>query len=165
MTKEEIALVENLSPAKVTRAFQAAAVPDELISVFPVINDISLQDYQFLLKVAEEADKKKVPLTELVEKVRKRLIMIPEYPLIDKSDILKVLRAESKVLAGRVTKTVETEKLKSFADRNQFARKKTDSKKRLVVYEFSRISAEVQSEIDEAIKRILGKLPDSDNEN
>lgn len=165
MTKEEIALAENLSPAKVTRAFQAAAVPDELIAVFPVINDVSLQDYQFLLKVAEEADKKKVPLTGLVEKVRKRLTMIPEYPLIDKSDILKVLRAESKVLAGRVTKTVETEKLKSFADRNQFARKKTDSKKRLVVYEFSRISAEVQSEIDEAIKRILGKLPDSGNEN
>ncbi|EPK4369793.1 ParB family protein, partial [Citrobacter freundii] len=45
--------------------------------------------------------------------------------------------------------------------RNQFARKKTDSKKRLVVYEFSRISNEVQSEIDEAIKRILEKLPSS----
>ncbi|EMK7803390.1 chromosome partitioning protein ParB, partial [Salmonella enterica subsp. enterica serovar Chester] len=48
-----------------------------------------------------------------------------------------------------------------FSDRNQFARKKTDSKKRLVVYEFSRISAEAQSEIDEAIKRILERLPDS----
>ena len=61
----------------------------------------------------------------------------------------------------RPAKTVETEKLKEFADRNQFARKKTDSKKRLVVYEFSRISNEVQSEIDEAIKRILEKLPSS----
>ncbi|HIE2586941.1 TPA: ParB/RepB/Spo0J family partition protein, partial [Klebsiella pneumoniae] len=53
MTKEEIALKENLSPAKVTRAFQAAAVPDEMVAVFPVINDISLSDYQFLLKLAE----------------------------------------------------------------------------------------------------------------
>ncbi|EEQ1742638.1 hypothetical protein DC396_004652 [Escherichia coli] len=28
------------------------------MSVFPVINDISLKDYQLLLKVAEEVDKK-----------------------------------------------------------------------------------------------------------
>lgn len=34
MTKEEIAQAENLSPAKVTRAFQAAAVPDEMVAVF-----------------------------------------------------------------------------------------------------------------------------------
>ncbi|EPA87470.1 hypothetical protein H237_5660, partial [Klebsiella pneumoniae UHKPC57] len=32
MTKEEIALAENISSAKVTRAFQAASVPDEMIS-------------------------------------------------------------------------------------------------------------------------------------
>ncbi len=44
--------------------------------------------------------------------------------------------------------------------RNQFARKKTDPRKRLVVYEFSRISNEVQLEIDEAIKNILRKLPE-----
>lgn len=59
MTKEEIALAENISSAKVTRAFQAASVPDEMISVFPVINDISLSDYQFLLKLSEEANHKK----------------------------------------------------------------------------------------------------------
>ncbi|HBE2621539.1 ParB family protein, partial [Salmonella enterica] len=47
-----------------------------------------------------------------------------------------------------------------FSDRNQFARKKTDPRKRLVVYEFSRISNEVQLEIDEAIKNILRKLPE-----
>ena len=34
MTKEEIARAENISKAKVTRAFQAAAVPDEMIAVF-----------------------------------------------------------------------------------------------------------------------------------
>ncbi|MEG0210650.1 MAG: ParB family protein [Citrobacter sp.] len=165
MTKEEIALAENISSAKVTRAFQAASVPDEMISVFPVINDISLSDYQFLLKLSEEANYKKMPVKELMEKVRQKLMTLPDYPSIDKSKILAVLRAESKELTSRPTKTIETEKLRYFADRNQFARKKTDSKKRLVVYEFSRISNEVQSEIDEAIRRILEKLPSSgDNE-
>lgn len=162
MTKEEIALAENISSAKVTRAFQAASVPDEMISVFPVINDISLSDYQFLLKLSEEANHKKTSVKELMDKVRQKLKALPDYPAIDKSKILSVFRAESKVLMDRPAKTVETEKLKEFADRNQFARKKTDSKKRLVVYEFSRISNEVQSEIDEAIKRILEKLPSSE---
>lgn len=161
MTKEEIALAENISSAKVTRAFQAASVPDEMISVFPVINDISLSDYQFLLKLSEEANYKKMPVKELMEKVRQKLMSLPDYPSIDKSKILAVLRAESKELTSRPTKTIETEKLRDFAGRNQFARKKTDSKKRLVVYEFSRISNEVQSEIDEAIRRILEKLPSS----
>ncbi|TBL61476.1 ParB family protein [Hafnia paralvei] len=161
MTKEEIALAENISSAKVTRAFQAASVPDEMISVFPVINDISLSDYQFLLKLSEEANYKKTPVKELMEKVRQKLMTLSDYPSIDKSKILAVLRAESKELTSRPTKTIETEKLRDFANRNQFARKKTDSKKRLVVYEFSRISNEVQSEIDEAIRRILEKLPSS----
>ena len=161
MTKEEIALAENISSAKVTRAFQAASVPDEMISVFPVINDISLSDYQFLLKLSEEANHKKTSVKELMDKVRQQLMTLPDYPAIDKSKILAVFRAESKALMDRPAKTVETEKLREFADRNQFARKKTDSKKRLVVYEFSRISNEVQSEIDEAIKRILEKLPSS----
>lgn len=161
MTKDEIALAENLSPAKVTRAFQAASIPDEMISVFPVINDISLSDYQFLMKLAEEVNNKKTPVKEFMEKVRQQLMTFPDYPAIDKSKVLAVLRAESKALRTRPVKAVETKKLRDFADRNQFARKKTDSKKRLVVYEFSRISTEVQSEIDEAIKRILEKMPES----
>ncbi|MCL0196100.1 ParB family protein, partial [Klebsiella pneumoniae] len=90
-----------------------------------------------------------------------RLKTMPDYPAIDKSKILAAIRVESKSLTTRPTRTVQTEKLREFSDRNQFARKKTDSKKRLVVYEFSRISAEAQSEIDDAIKRILKRLPES----
>ena len=161
MTKEEIAPAEDISPAIVTHAFQAAAVPDETVAVFTVINDISLSDYRFLLKLAEEANNKQRSVTELMEKVQHRLKTMPDYPAIDKSKILAVIRAESKSLIVRPTRTVQTEKLREFSDRNQFARKKIDSKKRLVVYEFSRISAEAQSEIDEAIKRILERLPES----
>ncbi|MCZ5415443.1 chromosome partitioning protein ParB, partial [Escherichia coli] len=83
-----IAQAENLSPAKVTRAFQAAAVPDEMVAVFPVINDISLSDYHFLLKLAEEANNKQRSVTELMEKVQHRLKTMPDYPAIDKSKIL-----------------------------------------------------------------------------
>ncbi|EHY2349067.1 chromosome partitioning protein ParB, partial [Escherichia coli] len=160
MTKEEIAQAESISPAKVTRAFQAASVPDEMISVFPIINDISLSDYQFLLKLSEKATNKKMSVEEFMDRVRQKLMALPDYPTIEKSKILAVFRSEGKLLTDRPVKTVETEKLKEFSDRNQFARKKTDPRKRLVVYEFSRISNEVQLEIDEAIKNILRKLPE-----
>jgi len=157
ITKEEIARAEDISSAKVTRAFQAASVPDEMISVFPVINDISIADYQYLLKLSEEANNKKMSVKELMEKVRQKLMTLPDYPTLDKSRILAVLREESKAFTNKPTKTIKTEKLKDFTDRNQFARKKTDSKKRLVIYEFSRVSNEIQLEIDEAIRRILEK--------
>lgn len=58
MTKEEIARAENISKAKVTRAFQAAAVPDEMIAVFPVASDLALPDYQLLLQISEDANAK-----------------------------------------------------------------------------------------------------------
>ncbi|HBD4364326.1 TPA: chromosome partitioning protein ParB, partial [Escherichia coli] len=134
--------------------------PDEMISVFPVINDISLSDYQFLLKLSEKVTNKKMSVEEFMDRVRQKLMALPDYPTIEKSKILAVFRSEGKLLTDRPVKTVETEKLKEFSDRNQFARKKTDPRKRLVVYEFSRISNEVQLEIDEAIKNILRKLPE-----
>ncbi|MFT2794064.1 ParB family protein [Serratia sp. T13T92] len=158
MTKEEIARAENISPAKVTRAFQAAAVPDEMVAVFPVINDISLTDYQLLLQVAEDAKTKGVSIPELMEKVQKR-VAEADGASLDKKKILAIIRAESKSLKPVQVKQFETEKLCEFSDRHQYARKKTDQKKRLVVYEFSRISPTVQAEIDDAIRKIMEKTP------
>ncbi|HFO2533876.1 TPA: ParB family protein [Yersinia enterocolitica] len=158
MTKEDIARAENISPAKVTRAFQAAAVPDEMVAVFPVINDISLTDYQLLLQVAEDAKTKGVSIPELMEKVQKR-VAETDGASLDKKKILAIIRAESKSLKPVQVKQFETEKLCEFSDRHQYARKKTDQKKRLVVYEFSRISPTVQAEIDDAIRKIMEKIP------
>lgn len=158
MTKDDIARAENISPAKVTRAFQAAAVPDEMVAVFPVINDISLADYQLLLQVAEDAKVKGVSVPELMEKVQKR-VAEADGASLDKKKILAIIGAESKSLKQVQVKQFETEKLCEFPDRHQYARKKTDQKKRLVVYEFSRISPAVQAEIDDAIKKIMEKIP------
>lgn len=156
MTKEQIARAENISPAKVTRAFQAAAVPDGMIAVFPVINDISIADYQLLLQVAEDARSKGLSIDELMESVQKRM-SDTDTTALDKKAILAIIKAEGKSLKPAKVKEVETEKLGEFADRHQYARKKTDPKKRLVVYEFSRMSPTIQAEIDNAIKKIMQK--------
>lgn len=157
MSKDDIAQAENMSPSKVTRAFQAAAVPDEMVSVFPAIYDLSLADYQLLLQIAEDAKKKSASVSELMEKVKIR-IAESEGAISDKKKILAIIRAESKGLKPVKVNSIEIEKLREFSDRNQFARKKTDQKKRLVVYEFSRISPSVQAEIDQAIKSIMNKI-------
>ncbi len=59
MSKDEIARVEDVSPASVSRAFQAASVPAEMVELFPVINELSLADYQLLLKISEDLDSKR----------------------------------------------------------------------------------------------------------
>ncbi len=46
MNQSDIAAAEGLSPAKVTRAFQAASVPDEMIAVFPSAGELSINDYK-----------------------------------------------------------------------------------------------------------------------
>ncbi|WP_252401027.1 ParB/RepB/Spo0J family partition protein, partial [Escherichia coli] len=70
MSKDEIARVEDVSPASVSRAFQAASVPAEMVELFPVINELSLADYQLLLKISEDLDSKGVPLSDLLGKVQ-----------------------------------------------------------------------------------------------
>jgi len=157
MSKDDIAQAENISPSKVTRAFQAAAVPDEMMAIFPIIHDISLADYQLLLQIAEDAKTKGASVSELMDTVKKR-IAETEGAGADKKKILAIIRAESKGLKPVKAKSFETEKLCEFSDRHQYARKKIDQKKRLVVYEFSRISPAVQAEIDEAIKKIMNKI-------
>ena len=157
MTKEEIARAENISKAKVTRAFQAAAVPDEMIAVFPVASDLALPDYQLLLQISEDANAKNVPIGDLVDTVRER-IAETEGAQEDKAKILAIFKAESKSLKPAPVKSVVVEKLRDFSDRRQYARKKSDPKKRVVAYEFSRLPSEVQTEIDEAIKKIIGKM-------
>lgn len=157
MNKIQIAEAEGISQAKVTRAFQAAAVPDEIISLFSNISDLTIDDYQALLKLAEEAEGKRVPLKELVDSVRTEIDSDVDAQL-EKEKVMAILRSKQKSLKTSPKRDgVVTEKLREYADVKQYARKKTDAKKRTIIYEFSRMNLDVQKEIDEAIKAILAK--------
>ncbi|MCZ5415089.1 hypothetical protein O5553_26805 [Escherichia coli] len=109
--------------------------------------------------MAEDAKTKGVSMSELAEKVSSR-IAEHESTNVDKTKIMAIYKDESKNLKPAPVKSVETEKLREFSDRRQYARKKTDAKKRLVIYEFARIPPTVQVEIDEAIKKLwISSLP------
>lgn len=159
MNKDEIAKAEGISPAKVSRAFQAAAVPDPVVSVFSDISELTLSDYQLLLKIFQNAENKDVSAESLADNVQEKIAQYQQKNAQKptKEIILQFYRNEDKGLSAVTPKTVVIEKLKEYTGKNQFARKKTDAKKRTVVYEFSRLSAELQADIDEAIKAILSR--------
>lgn len=162
MNQSDIAAAEGLSAAKVTRAFQAAAVPEEIISVFPLVSELSISDYQILLEVTERARTRGISTEELTEHVRARIESDAHYDRGDptyKAKIISYFRAESaESKKGCTNKKVVTEKLAEFADKKQFARKKTDSDKRLVTYEFSRLSAACQAELDAAVRSVIERM-------
>ncbi|MBK0003971.1 ParB/RepB/Spo0J family partition protein [Erwinia sp. S63] len=162
MKQAEIASAEGLSAAKVTRAFQAAAVPDVMIAVFPSVNELSISDYQALLDAAEKASAKHISYEDLAAGVRGRMasdsFIALDEPAI-KAKILGYFRVESAdAKLSRGSKKIITEKMAEFADKKQFARKKTDADKRLVTYEFSRLPAAYQAELDEAVKAVLERM-------
>lgn len=162
MNQSDIAAAEGLSAAKVTRAFQAAAVPEEIIAVFPSVSELSISDYQILLEVIERARTRGISTEELTGHVRARIESDAHYDRGDptyKAKIISYFRAESaEPKKGSAGKKVVTEKLAEFSDKKQFARKKTDSDKRVVTYEFSRLSAACQAELDAAVRSVIERM-------
>ncbi|MEN4591134.1 ParB/RepB/Spo0J family partition protein [Pantoea agglomerans] len=162
MNQSDIAAAEGLSAAKVTRAFQAASVPEEVISVFPSVSELSISDYQLLLDVTERARTRGISAEQLAGKVRERMQSNAENHRSDpnyKAKIISYFRAVSaEPKQGTASKKIVTEKLAEFADKKQFARKKTDSDKRLVTYEFSRLSAACQAELDAAVRNVIERM-------
>lgn len=162
MNQSDIAAAEGLSAAKVTRAFQAAAVPEEIIAVFPSVSELSISDYQILLEVTERARTRGISTEELTGHVRARIESDAHYDRGDptyKAKIISYFRAGSaEPKKGSAGKKVVTEKLAEFADKKHFARKKTDSDKRMVTYEFSRLSAACQAELDAAVRSVIERM-------
>ena len=162
MSQSDIAKAEGISSAKVTRAFQAASVPDEMISVFPSVSELAITDYQILLEIAEKAQAKRIDINEIVAGVRERMekesVIDTDDPM-SKTKIIHYFRCESNNLkTPKPAQKAVTEKLCEFNDKKQFARKKIDAEKRRVTYEFSRISSACQAELDVAIRAVLEKM-------
>ena len=141
-------------------SLQAASVPQEYVSLFPVQSELSFADFKSLLSVHELITEKGIDHLDLVLNIHdevENLIqdnILPEDDL--KNQIMQVIRAE----AADLVKMPKKEKavvshLWSFADKDRFARKK--NKGRMFSYEFNRLSKELQDELDSAIEHILNK--------
>lgn len=158
MSKSDIAKTEGISNAKVTRAFQAASVPAELIALFPVVSELTLPDYQLLLDVTDNARAESVEISDVAEQVL-RLIDENSQQVStadeQKNQILGHFRVARRNLVPPKPKTLVTEKLADFEDRNIQARRKVSAEKRSVSYEFVRLPKDTVDQIEGAIREIL----------
>ena len=160
LSQKDIAEHEGLSQAKVTRAIQAASVPQELISLFPIQSELSFSDYKSLLEIDESLQQKGINYQLFHETMKYKLdeIISNERFAEDeqKAAVLKLISNTSLSLLSTPAKekpVVTT--LWDFEEKDKFARKKT--KGRSFTYEFNRLPKEVQSEIDQAISDVLDK--------
>ncbi len=108
LNQKEIAEQEGLSQAKVTRAIQAATVPQELISLFPVQYELSFSDYKNLSELNERLSEKNIEFSQLVENISSQLVeLVADDQLQEdekKAAILYNFLDESKLFKGTVRK-------------------------------------------------------------
>ncbi len=160
LSQKEIAEREGMSQAKVTRAMQAAAVPQELITLFPVQSELSFNDYKSLLDIDASLRQKAITYQVLIDNIATKLDeIISDKSIVEDEQKNAVLKLVSKAATVLVSppgkeKTITTP-LWNFDEKDKFARKKMNG--RTFSYEFNRLSKEVQSEIDEAIAVVLQK--------
>ena len=160
MNQKEIAQSERLSPAKVTRAIQAASVPEMMLELFPVQYELTYPDYKFLLDIDEQLRLRSLELETFVDSVRKQIKTIYNASeLVSdelKNEIIKSSRhVLDEILAKPGKQAAVVEKLWNFEEKDKYARKRI--KGRAFSYEFSRLPKELQVELDRLILHTMKK--------
>lgn len=160
MSQKEIAEMEGLSQAKVTRAIQAASVSAQLVTIFPVQSELGFADYKSLANIEELLNSKNLAVESLLETTSPEIdLILADSGLAEdeaKNRIVKILMRETAAMAavsGKEKPVISN--LWSFPDKDRFARKR--SKGRMFTYEFNRLSKDIQDELDEAIESVLRK--------
>ncbi|MDV1094955.1 ParB family protein (plasmid) [Raoultella ornithinolytica] len=167
MSQKDIAASEGMSPAKVTRALQAASAPEDLITLFPVQSELTFSDYKALCAVGDELGNQGMDLEELVKNISPEIdkVLADDGMAEDevKNRILRIITKEASLLTnkGSKDKSVVSE-LWKFDDKDRFARKRV--KGRAFSYEFNRLPKELQDELDRMISHLLKRGLDKKGE-
>lgn len=161
MSQKEIALHENLSAAKVTRAIQAASVPEYLVSLFPVQAELSYSDYKFLLKIEHLIYTKDLARAKIIDDVNKRIDELTGKQKINSDELKKLILSVLKDTAENLVSNkkqdgVNLTPLWSFDDKNMYARKRV--KDRGFSYEFNRVPKQLQDELDKVIRSYINQF-------
>ncbi|MEQ5033530.1 ParB family protein [Morganella morganii] len=158
MTQKEIAFSEQLSAAKVTRAIQAASVPDDIISLFPVQSELTHSDYKILLIIDKLITANNLPRDMLLSDMNKKIHTLTGKGKVAPDELKKAILSELKMLTDLLTQKAKSEAvsvitLREFSDKNMYARKRV--KGRGFSYEFNRLPKSLQSELDKGVQSII----------
>lgn len=160
LNQKQIAAQEKLSPAKVSRAMQAAAVPQELVSLFPVQSELHFADYKLLAAVDDSLAAKGVELSTLIEQISEDVdLILSEGGLAEdemKNKLLKLIQRKSSLMIAEPKKEkAKVVPLWSFDDKDKYARKRING--RTISFEFNRLTKEVMDELEQSINEVLAK--------
>ncbi len=166
MSQKEIAFSEQLSAAKVTRAIQAASVPDDLVSLFPVQSELAHTDYRQLLQIDKTIKDKDLSREIIFADVNKKISECTDSGCVASDELKKIILFELKTEADKQVLNIKKDApsvipLKTFDDKNIYARKRI--KGRGVSYEFNRIPKQLQDELDKSIQQVLSLYYSGEN--
>jgi ParB family chromosome partitioning protein len=152
MKQKDIAKLNGLSEAKVSRALQAAKVPKQLLSVFPDQAVLNYPDYKFLLDTCDKFKVKNLELDDLVTAVNTQFTQ--QVTPSTTEDAKRVLMSTYKQtvdiqLSKRRKARAIVTPLHRFDNKNQYARKRVDGRK--VSYEFLQLPEGLQAELEQLI--------------
>ncbi|HEM8139367.1 MULTISPECIES: ParB family protein [unclassified Providencia] len=158
MSQKEIALFENMSAAKVTRAIQAASVPDDIIALFPVQSELAYGDYKLLLTIEQLIESKELVKRDIIDEVNEKIARLIDNKKIASDELKKVILTTLKNITEQLVskskkKETTVKPLWEFEDKNTYARKRV--KDRGFSYEFNRIPKQIQDELDQSIQSII----------
>ena len=152
LSQSDLANELGYSQATISRALKVASVDDALVSLFPVLNDLSYADYMLLAKIQKECG---TELAEFIELVTDDIAALRNSASVDdvKGSMLELLKSAS-AAPKKAPETIVTT-LMQFDTKGVYARKKV--KGRAFSYEFGRLPSSVQNELDQAIQAVLEK--------
>lgn len=158
MSQKDIAAYEKLSAAKVSRAIQAASVPDDLVALFPVQSELVYGDYKLLLSTEQVIRNKDLPRQDIINQVNDKIDDVLAQKSIASDELKKIILATLKESATQLIpkysqNMASVTALWQFDDRNMYARKRI--KDRSFSYEFNRIPKPLQDELDEAVNSLI----------
>lgn len=160
MSQKEIALSEQLSAAKVTRAIQAASVPDDLVSLFPVQSELAHNDYRQLLLIDKIIRSENLSRETILAALHEKIIEFIDSGQVAADELKNLILSGLKDITDRQVLNIKSDTpsilpLKTFDDKNTYARKRIRG--RGFSYEFNRIPRQLQDELDKGIQSILSQ--------
>lgn len=156
MTQAQLAEAQGLSAAKVTRALHAASVPASLLSVFPIQSELTYPDYRALKELGERFEAQPKRLESLIVEVEREVggLSSDLPPDQYKSEVMRCYQRASSVKSKKPrAERPQVTQLWKFSDKNTYARKRT--KGRTLSFEFSRLPASLQRELESAVVEVL----------
>lgn len=158
MSQKEIALFENMSAAKVTRAIQVASVPEDIVALFPIQSELSYSDYKVLLTIEQLIQAQNLARNEIIEYVNKKLGELIENRKVASDELKKAILTILKNITEQLASKNKREAnrvipIRNFDDKNTYARKRV--KDRGFSYEFNRVPKQLQDALDKAIHSVM----------